>query len=325
MSRHPLFRVGRARWPGARLVLLITLTAALVAGTHLEGAAERRPGNPGALGLHIHETWLGHSRDGRSLDARQHKVADRASVPDVCAGPDGRGLVYYVDASQGFAGTSLTVRRLGPQGEIGPALPVVLEGESTCVPVDPEAISLPGGEVRLYYLAARRGRSQPRAGKVHEFHSALSRDGVHFVRERGVRIQGRGIVDPAVIRLAGRGAWKMYYAVLDDGSGRPAILSATSRDGLTFEPDPGVRLVGVGSPGAVALPGGGVRLYAGVSRGFSTWTSPDGLAFEAEGTTVTGWEALDPALAELPGGGYLVALKRFASPSSSLRILQQRS
>lgn len=284
------------RWRGAKIALLAFLSATFLVGTHFAMAVEpvHAPDGP-----YYHDTWLAISRDG--LDVSQGRlVLHHASVPDVCVRQDGRALLYYVDASD--AGRfRLAVSLLDRDGQPEAPQTVHIEGEPG-KPVDPEAILLPDGRVRLYYVGGRRG--------AREVRSAVSTDGLSFVREPGARLAGHGVVDPAVVRL-GDGAWKMYYALLDDGSGQPCIRSASSPDGLSFTADPGVRFPGAGSPGALALPGGRVRLYVATEMRLDSWVSRDGVFFRREKTVAQGRDTFDPSVVPLASGGYLVAFKSF--------------
>lgn len=264
-----------------RPVLLVALSVLFVLGLW----GERREPDPG--GPYFHDTWVARSPDGRTLVGAR-RVLEHASVPDVCVTADGRRLLYYVDGTRWDDDYPLAVRALDGSDAPGPELPLRIEGEDAAA-VDPEALLLEDGRVRLYYVAGS------------EIHSAVSRDGLAFVREPGFRLAGEGVVDPAVVRGA---EWRMYYALLEG----PCVKSARSGDGLAFVEDPGVRVAGAGSPGALALPDGRVRLLVG-GRAL---VSRDGLGFVEEGAA--GLEVLDPSVVALPGGGYLVAFKRFRRP-----------
>lgn len=297
-------------WKRFKLAALVVLSATFAVGTHWATAVE--PTSAHAGDPFNHDTWLVASRDGKHVDPREARmVLHHASVPDVCVDADGRVLLYYVDASGKFQGPGsykMSVRIMDQRGELGAPQRVEIAGEQR-IGVDPDAILLADGRIRLYYLAPRR-RNESGELLPSEVRSALSTDGVHFVREPGVRHSGVGVMDPAVIQRAD-GTWKMYVAVVDE-KGQPSIASATSKDGLTFTADPGLRLEGAGSPGAMALPDGRVRLYTGGGRqGLVTRISTDGLTFEPEGLTAQGQETLDPSIAERPDGTFLLAFKTF--------------
>lgn len=94
----------------------------------------------------------------------------------------------------------------------------------------PEAIILPDGKVRIYYVSNG-------ADVGHGIVSAISDDGLNFTREGPVL---PGYVDPAVIRLAD-GEYLMLVVSLAMGTSgkttdaRPGIYSFTSPDGIHFK------------------------------------------------------------------------------------------
>jgi hypothetical protein len=85
-------------------------------------------------------------------------------------------------------------------------------------PFDPTLVPLPDGRVRLYFtsvpLRPRAGAATPPA-----IHSAVSKDGVAYVVEPGVRfaVEGRAVVDCAVVLH--RGVFHLYAP--DSGTGAP--------------------------------------------------------------------------------------------------------
>ena len=140
--------------------------------------------------------------------------------------------------------------------------------------VDPSLVELDGGKLRLYYFAP--GPDE----ETHLIKSAVSSDGGKiFTEEEGVRVQGEGITDPDVIQKSD-GTWIMYLshgretliAVSSDGlnfedtgavvetggvpgalllddkrirlfvTTREGIRSLISSDGISFVPEPGIRI-----------------------------------------------------------------------------------
>jgi len=93
----------------------------------------------------------------------------------------------------------------------------------------PEAILLPDGRVRIYYVSDG-------ADVGHGIVSSISEDGLNFAREGPVL---PGFVDPAAIRLAS-GEYLMLavaFPVSSKGKltdARPGIYSFTSKDGVNF-------------------------------------------------------------------------------------------
>jgi len=93
----------------------------------------------------------------------------------------------------------------------------------------PEAVLLPDGKVRIYYVSDS-------ADVGHGIVSAISEDGLNFTREGPVL---PGFVDPAVIRLA-NGEYLMLAVAFPISSkgkltdAQPGIYSFTSKDGVNF-------------------------------------------------------------------------------------------
>jgi len=150
---------------------------------------------------------------------------------------------------------------------------------------DPQAILQTDGSIRLFYLTAT-GLPDKKDGKpvnnnqgTYMIKSALSKDGISFIEEKGTRYQsvGEQITDPDVIIINDK--WYMYLAkgpdliatVSSDGNTfkflqnirqngsvtktvpvdnnkfrqyfcRDGISSATSTDGLNWKDDPGIRI-----------------------------------------------------------------------------------
>jgi len=121
----------------------------------------------------------------------------------------------------------------------------------------PEAIVLPDGRVRIYYVSDG-------LDVKHGIVSAISEDGLNFTREGPVLT---GFVDPAVIRLADGSYMMLAVAFPFSSAGKltdavPGIYSFTSRDGINFE-DRQLVLAGEGNidPAIIDLGDGTYRVY----------------------------------------------------------------
>ena len=171
---------------------------------------------------------------------------------------------------------------------------------------------LEDGKVRLYYCNSK--------GIL----SAVSKDGLTFTKEQGVRISpGTGfesnVCDPTMVDLPD-GKMRMYYKGANSQAPGPGqsihkIYSAVSSDGLTFQKE-GLRIDSETSgdkgwasvPDAITLPDGRVRIYyvtaAEMQHGTGSAISSDGLNFVKEpGIRVE--NLVDPALVKI-GDKYLL-------------------
>jgi len=118
----------------------------------------------------------------------------------------------------------------------------------------PEAVFLPDGRVRVYYIGWSGSRGpyvkDPGPNDRWRILSAVSQDGLHFEKEQGVRMDvspsgdpphgAIAMAKPQVVKLKG-GKWRMYYAAHTQTGIH--LFSAVSPDGLNWEREPGVKVV----------------------------------------------------------------------------------
>ncbi|MBI4010408.1 MAG: hypothetical protein HY361_04460, partial [Candidatus Aenigmarchaeota archaeon] len=88
----------------------------------------------------------------------------------------------------------------------------------------PDAIILHDGRVRIYYVTA--------SGMEHGIGSAISSDGLDFVKEPGIRVSN--LVDPALVRIGDK--YLLFAASIDErfASVPKGIYYLESSDGLDF-------------------------------------------------------------------------------------------
>jgi hypothetical protein len=135
-------------------------------------------------------------------------------------------------------------------------------GEDDVRVLTPCVLAVRDRSFRLFYMG--HGRASPR-GTRGAILSARSDDGIVWVKEPGVRvpcIEGEErTLSPSVIATCD--GWRMLFE--SSMGGVTSIVSAASRDGLTFEREGGVRVAergaSVGSPRALVLADGRLRLY----------------------------------------------------------------
>jgi GH43 family beta-xylosidase len=87
----------------------------------------------------------------------------------------------------------------------------------------PEVVRTFDGRWRMYYVAGRDTIANVIA-------SAISDDGLNFVREEGIRVEG--MVDPAVVKLSNGQYWLFGMVGLGKPGSQLEIRSATSADGM---------------------------------------------------------------------------------------------
>lgn len=271
------------------------------AGTPGPGQPGGTPGaaGPPAGGPFNDQTYFTTSTDGLTW-AEGRLLAEHASVPEVVRTSQGVFWAYWVDFS---TATGPNTEKIGvarsTDGAAWEMLGTVnFTGIGSMTPVDPDAMELPDGRLRMYFydIAGTPGQNT--------IYSAVSTDGLNYALESGARLTLADIYDPNVVLLPD-GRYRMYL-------NRQDIISATSNDGLTFTQDDGVRVEKGAVPGAIVLPDGSVRLYACVD-GISVYKSADGLDFSLEKKSVIGIPSgggiiCDPSVTAMPGG-YLMVYK----------------
>jgi hypothetical protein len=171
------------------------------------------------------------------------------------------------------------------------------------IPVDPSPLAN-GSGIALYFLDLKTLGQQTAAQRV--IYRAESSDGLEFSQPEPVFLFGENVTDPYVLQLSG-GGYRMYLM----HPIQPAdIISATSRDGLSFTLDEGYRTKEGAIPGALLLPDGRVRLFvAGDPRGITSFVSTDGLTFTMEDGVripLDGISTTDPHSIQLRAGGYMM-------------------
>ena len=191
---------------------------------------------------------------------------------------------------------------------------------------------LKDGSVRLYYCNNQ--------GIL----SAISKDGLTFTKEQGVRISPgtefeSQVCDPTIVDLSD-GKMRMYYKGAKGQGGGPGqsihkIYSAISSDGLAFQKE-GLRIDSeingdngwASVPDVIILPDGRVRIYyvtaSNMEHGIGSVISSDGLDFAKEpGLRVP--NLVDPALVKIGDKYVLFAAsidERFASLPKGIYYLE---
>ncbi|MDQ8153717.1 MAG: hypothetical protein P3B98_03555 [Gemmatimonadota bacterium] len=203
--------------------------------------------------------------------ARQ--ILDHASVPDGVRRADGSVDVYYVNGSIGYVSVARverdSARVLGQISIDGNANPVGV--------VDPDAVLLPDGRVRLAYYWGF-GPPGPSA-TTKAMCIAESADGVNFTTKATALTFASTelLTDPSLLALPD-GSWLMAIS-----AGQSTII-ARSADGLTFTREATFAIGGV--PELARSPDGALRLYT-CKGGITAYRSLDaGRSWQLERTVL---------------------------------------
>jgi hypothetical protein len=256
---------------------------------------------PGSDGPWNHRVLLATSRDGLTWTVGSHVLAERASVPELFAGPDGRALLLFVDGAAGGLG-ALRERSDGTWERC----------RTDLREVDPNVLRLKEGGYRAYVKAGLQGAIDAYA----------SEDGLTWRRLGEVLRDARypHATDPDVFQTPD--GWVMLLSL------GPRLLRCASTDGLHFTPGEILDLGGSVSD-TVAVPGGwrtffhvnadpraGTRMSirSAFTADGRVWKVEDGIRVQApeEGPARLG--VADPAPLRRPDGTWLMAVKSFIEP-----------
>jgi hypothetical protein len=242
----------------------------------LEGCEVQTAGPAGPVadpqGPYFHQVVTARTADGVRL-ANARMVLDHASVPDGVRLADGSIRIYYVNGAEGGLWVARQdAERVTPLGSIR-----LDDVDRPGGIVDPDALALPDGRVRLFYLS---GFGPPSGSATRAICVAESQDGQRFrVVARALRLTAQDITDPSVVPLSD-GSWLMGLS-----HGQETIL-ARSHDGLAFER--GETLPYGGVPELAQAADGRLRLYV-CGRGIVSYISGDrGQSWQPEATVVVG-------------------------------------
>jgi hypothetical protein len=185
----------------------------------------------------------------------------------------------------------------------------------------PTVVSLPDGRLRMYYATDSALPYEPS-----RLQSAISRDGLYWFLENGIRLGDIGFGVMEVVRLPD-GSWRLYFNDRRlDGSSR--IVSARSIKGITFHLERGVRLPRpYADPAIVRLRSGRwLMVVSTIERGHHQRIflaeSSDGLRWRVQRTPLVadvGASDFDPTLLPLGGDRYRMYYTRSRGSIFELR------
>jgi len=258
-----------------------------------------------------HQVYLAKSNDGLKWKVNASPLYQHASVPDIVRLKNGTLLIYFVDWSgQDVVKEDhyLSVAKSTDQGKTWWRTRVkILSRKGDGRAVDPNAIVLKNGKVKLFYLG-NFGRPNPpnQPAKVHHIYSATSTDGITFKEDPGVRFSHPKVTDPDVIQTPL--GWKMFVTE------KQTNLMASSTDGKTFTLAPKPASTNGAISKTIAM-SGGYRMYkcsrdglrSQFTKDFQTWRD-EGVRIKLKGGM---GPVCDPGIVKLKDGSYLMVLKTF--------------
>lgn len=256
---------------------------------------ERRLPGTGRRGPWENDLMIAWSKDGLHFETRPEVFVPRAHVPTVTQDATGQIIALFqwfpLEPAESFDRIAASFSSDGGKTWTKPKIINITGIPGKAVrPCDPALVLLPDGKLRLYFTCDLLD------GKGPVCLSALSRDGLRYECEPGVRFSAEGgVLDPAVVRIGDK--WH-YYAPGRHGS--KGNYHAVSSDGLEFKRAEDIVLDSFRMLGSAVEVEGGGRFYDGPRSAFS----PDGYRWTIDpGARVPG---PDPGITRLEHGRYLM-------------------
>lgn len=207
----------------------------------------------GGPGPYYHDVYVASSRDGLHF-ANGRLLIEHASVPDGVRLPSGRLVVYAVDGVPGRSKHALMVGVSDDNGAHWKVGSLQMPGVRPGQYVDPDAVLLPDGKVRLFAMTLPTPPPGSTKMPPNKMLSFISSDGVTFHEEPGVRFQYHGLItDPDVVEIG-----NTWFAYFKRGNGE--IIAKSADDGRTFAYSGVLRTSG-GVSDTIAIGGGRYRQY----------------------------------------------------------------
>lgn len=263
------------------------------------------PSPVGADGPWNHRVLLATSKDGLIWEVSAEVLAEQASVPELFAGPDGRAIASFVDASGRSERGTLGAMIRQPDGS--------WTRRTTNLPgADPSVVRLKDSTYRAY--------TKDPDGCIRVLSSANGLEwrssGEAFRDERYPQV-----MDPDVFETPS--GWVMLVSL------GPRLLRCTSSDGLMFVAQ-GIMNPGGSVSDTVAVSGGWRTFFhvnaspqigdkmiirSAFTADGCSWRIEDGDRVRAPDEGPAHLGVADPALLQLPDGSWLMALKSFIGVS----------
>ena len=298
------------RFTPLSVVLLVLFTPFLWMSAPAVGAPGDRKFPP------VSQTVLrvARSADGLTFRDTGEVFMERAAAPDVELVGGDRVIAVFDSVEEGSDSPRLSVSRSNDGGKTwSPRREIRIKGlrDDRVRAGHGDLVRIGRGAWRLYFAARYSERGGSRR-VTHLIQSAITRNGVDYVLDRGVRLRARTTGGPHPMAVSfGRRVHLYYEEGRRHSSGakaknaRPEVRHMISRRGDRFASLRSVEVSGVRFVGsAVPLPKG-IRVYVTSEAGIASFVSADGRGWAREpGLRLDrGW---DPAVTRLADGTFLM-------------------
>lgn len=244
-----------------------------------------------------HKVFRALSYDGTNFIRDADFLFSPGSVPAAIIDTNQNVFLYYVKMDSAGDAEKLMVSMSDDGEYFFNTQQANISGSSVIRKVDPCAVLLDDGRIRLYYIDFDVVPPQ-------DVHSAISDDGINFIEEAGIRYSDpSGITDPDVFYA---GSWNMYV------SKGTQLQRTTSYDGLTFDPDTNFIWNGGAVSSTIQISCGLFKTYY-CGNGIQTANSPNGASLVPENNTCFSPEpgelVCDPTVIRLITGEFVMYFK----------------
>ncbi|MBI4713739.1 hypothetical protein HY771_00930 [Candidatus Uhrbacteria bacterium] len=247
---------------------------------------------------YYHKVYRALSNDETSWVKEGKLIKDRASVPAIIQLDDGSYVLYYVDGNYDTMDCSVST-----DGETFTSGNCTIYGFTESKVWDPFVMKIDNGYYRMFFVSPPTDLINGQTKVM----SALSKDGINWLQEDGVRFEEWPVVDPTVAKIGS--TWYMYAGYSVSG-GSAQIAIAKSTDGLTFKKD---RIIDLGGnvPDVIEAVDGKMHLYF-CKNGISRVSSSDGLNWSDERSVISsGYSQIicDPSVIQTSKGDWALYYK----------------
>jgi len=191
------------------------------------------------------------SQDGLNFQKSNIIFCDSADVPDAVIGPSGSVYVFYQGLiTPWIDGIKMAISSNGVNNWQYHQVIIPGTGNWPGKPCDPDVI-VKGDTFRLYFTGDTINDGTP------ETYSAISIDGINFIRENGVRFEvpNNPVLDPSLLWT---GETLQYFA---GGAPQGFNWHAHSTNGLTFIQQPNFYVNNLMMANGISINSGGYRFY----------------------------------------------------------------